>query len=421
MTENKKSIAIIGSGVSGLTCAYLLCRNHSVTVFEKEQSIGGHTATKPVSTPSGDYWIDTGFIVYNDRTYPNFIKLMQQLNVAGQKTEMGFGVSCENSGYEYAGTSVGGLFAQKRNVFKVSHWRMLADIVRFNRRCTELFQRDNIDPSFTLDEFVTKEGFGKRFVNFYLLPMVSAIWSSGTETAAKMPLDFFIRFFHNHGLLTVMDQPQWYTLVGGSHSYLKPLTAPFADSIITGASIKSVVRTDSGVDILHADGTLSQFDEVVFACHSDQALALLGDPTAQEKSVLGSIPYKDNDVVLHTDASLLPDKKSAWASWNYRIPKPADDACLLTYNMNILQNIRSPETFCVTVNPGERIDEEYIHGRYRYAHPVFTKESVAAKSRWANINAQHHTHFCGAYWHNGFHEDGVVSALRVASYFGETL
>ncbi|UTF60705.1 NAD(P)/FAD-dependent oxidoreductase [Gilvimarinus sp. DA14] len=421
MSEQKKNIAVIGAGVSGLCCAYLLSRHHNVTVFEKASEIGGHTATKKVATDEGDYWIDTGFIVYNDRTYPNFIKLMQELGVAGQKTDMGFSVSCETTGYEYAGTSIQGLFAQKRNVFKPTHWQMLTDIVKFNRQCTELFRREAIDSSLTLADFVAREGYSSQFINFYLFPMVSAIWSSGTETAAQMPLEFFIRFFHNHGLLTITDQPQWYTLVGGSHAYLAPLVQPFKDAIVTDARIQTVTREANRILIQHQDGRIDEFDEVVFACHSDQALAMLGDASAQENSILGSIPYKDNRVVLHSDQSLLPKRHSAWASWNYCIPKNDNDATLLTYNMNILQRLAAEQTFCVTVNPGDRIDPNKIYGEYDYAHPVFTQQSVAAKARWREISAQNHTHYCGAYWHNGFHEDGVVSALRVAKDFGVSL
>lgn len=418
MSEHRKRIAIIGSGISGLTCAYLLNREHDITVFEKNERIGGHTATKPVSVQSGDYWIDTGFIVYNDRTYPNFIALMKQLGVQGQKTEMGFSVTCEKTGYEYAGTSIGGLFAQKRNLFSGQHWRMLRDIVRFNRQCTELHHSNSIDAELTLEEFLSQEGFSDAFTHFYLLPMVSAIWSSGTETAAKMPLDFFIRFFHNHGLLTITNQPQWYTLIGGSHRYLEPLTESFAQNIVTNAGLQSIKRSDQGVIVQREGNSPETFDEVVFACHSDQALALLADPTEAERGLLGAIPYKPNRVVLHTDESLLPKRTAAWASWNYCLPAEQDDCTLLTYNMNILQCLKAPETFCVSVNPGDRIDASAILGEYEYDHPVFTRESVAAKSRWRVISGVKHTHFCGAYWHNGFHEDGVVSALRVAKDFG---
>lgn len=419
MTVRKK-IAIVGTGISGLLSAYLLARKHAVTVFESADRIGGHTATRLVETDSGRYAIDTGFIVYNDRTYPNFIKLMERLGVSGQKTQMGFSVVAEAVGLEYSGCSVNGLFAQRRQFFSASHWRMLRDILHFNRECRRLYERDAIPAELTLGEFVTGRGYSQIFQQYYLLPMVSAIWSAGQVAAAAMPLTFFIRFFYNHGLLTVFQQPQWYTLVGGSHSYLAPLTAGFADAIRTHTPVRGVRRWPDRVDILTSDQVLS-FDEVVLACHSDQALALLHDPSAAESSVLGAIGYTPNEVVLHTDESILPASRRAWASWNYRLAAQAADSPMLTYNMNILQNIVSPETFCVSVNPGSRLREERVLGRYLFHHPLFTADSVRAQQRWGSISGVNRTHYCGAYWRNGFHEDGVVSALRVGESFGETL
>ncbi|MDO3385569.1 FAD-dependent oxidoreductase [Gilvimarinus sp. SDUM040013] len=418
MSSDIKRIAIIGAGVSGLYTAYLLNKQYDVTVFEKNKDIGGHTATKTVSVPSGDYCIDTGFIVYNDRTYPNFIKLLDELGVEGQNTNMGFSVSCDHIGYEYAGTSLGGLFAQRKNWLSIKHWKLLLDITKFNRLCTKLYQARKISQDATLGSFLLEHKFSIEFERYYILPMVSAIWSSGTEMASQMPLQFFIRFFYNHGLLTIFNQPQWKTVTGGSHSYLQPLTEMFADRIVTEANIQCVTREDRGAVLHFSGGTTERFDGIVFACHSDEALSLLSSPSTVEREILGSIPYKGNQVVLHTDASILPSAKSAWASWNYRLDGTGDSQTLLTYNMNILQNIDSPETFCVSVNPNNRIDEKLILGQYTYHHPVFTQESVLAQERWQEISGADRIYYCGAYWRNGFHEDGVVSALNVANQFG---
>ncbi len=416
----RKRIAIVGTGVSGLVTAYLLARNHEVTVFESAARIGGHTATRMIETSFGRYAIDTGFIVYNDRTYPNFIKLMKQLGVEGQKTQMGFSVVAEATGLEYSGCSLNGLFAQRQQLFNGMHWRMLRDILRFNRECRKLHEDNAIPSDLTLGEFVTERGYSQAFQQYYLLPMVSAIWSAGQVAAAAMPLTFFIRFFYNHGLLTIFQQPQWYTLIGGSHSYLAPLTESFAQQLRTDTPVRGVRRWEDRVEILTANQVL-HFDEVVLACHSDQALAVLEDANEAETSVLGAISYTPNEVVLHTDESILPRSRRAWASWNYRLAEKGDDSPMLTYNMNILQNIQSPETFCVSVNPGARLSEKNVLGRYLFHHPLFTADSVRAQQRWQEISGVNRTHYCGAYWRNGFHEDGVVSALRVGEYFGETL
>ncbi|MEN0037728.1 MAG: FAD-dependent oxidoreductase [Cellvibrio sp.] len=416
---SRKKIAIIGSGISGLLSGYLLSRRNDVTVFEAESSIGGHTATKLVSTPEGEFAVDTGFIVFNDRTYPNFLKLLARLDVAYQATDMGFSVACQRTGFEYSGTSLNGVFAQRKNLFDKAHWRMLKEIVGFNSACTKLYTDNTIPEDQTLGEYLSSHGYSEKFINFYILPMVSAIWSSPINIAASMPLVFFIRFFHNHGLLTVTQQPQWYTIKGGSHQYLKPLTENFKENIYTDCPVLSVKRDADSIVIdtqLHGAQT---FDEVIFACHSDQALKLLIDPTPKENEILGAIPYQLNQVILHSDISLLPNSRRAWASWNYLLVNHGEDNAALTYNMNILQKLNAETTFCVSVNAHGNIDLEKVYGEYHYSHPVFTRESVAAQARWSEISGVNHTHFCGAYWRNGFHEDGVVSAIRVAEALGE--
>lgn len=416
--KSPRRIAIIGSGISGLVCAYLLHSRHEVTLFEAEERLGGHTATKVVNHEGVDYNIDTGFIVFNDRTYPQFIKLMSRLGVDSQPTQMGFSVTSRRHGVEYSGTSISGLFAQFKNVFNWRYWRMLREILRFNAVCIKMHENQAI-PDMPLGDYLASQGFSEYFSQLYILPMVSAIWSSGMATAAAMPLKFFIQFFYNHGLLTVTQQPQWYTIKGGSKTYIEPLTRGFSDRVITNCPILWVKRDHTSVVVASQRGE-EVFDEVIFACHSDQALKLLVDPSPEEFDILSAIPYQANDVCLHTDHGLLPSARAAWASWNYRLPNAgAADAAVLTYNMNILQGLSAPVTFCVSVNAVDAIDPEKIIGKYSYSHPVFTQESVAAQDRWAEISGQRNTHFCGAYWRNGFHEDGVVSALRIAATFGE--
>lgn len=407
-------IAVIGSGISGLTCAYRLHKQHDITVFESESSIGGHTATKDVLVGGKRYAIDTGFIVYNDWTYPNFIELMTTLGVESKPTEMSFSVACEKTGLEYSGNNLNTLFSQRSNLFRPRFWGMLKDILRFNREAVKDLEDGLIRPDASLGEYLEARGYGDAFVDKYLVPMGSAIWSASTDTMKAFPLVFFIRFFKNHGLLSVNDRPQWRVIAGGSRNYLKPLTEGFSDCIRTSCAVSKVKRSGSGASITLASGEIQEFDEVVFACHSDQALAMLEDPTDDELAVLSAMKYQMNEVVLHTDTSLLPERKMAWASWNYRLPETHQENAVLTYNMNILQGIEAPVTFCVTLNYTDAINPEKILGRYYYSHPMFTLESVAACERWEDINGVNKTWFCGAYWANGFHEDGCTSGIRVS-------
>ena len=411
-------IAIIGSGISGLSCGYLLAKNHQLSVFEAGPTIGGHTATKEIKVNGKDYAIDTGFIVFNDWTYPNFIRLMNEIGVQSKETEMSFSVSCQLSGLEYGGSNLNTLFAQRRNLLKPSYYKMLADIVNFNKQAIADLEQQRLDPAMTLAEYLSLKGYGKLFADKYLIPMGSAIWSASTEVMLNFPLVFFVRFFKNHGLLSVNNRPQWRVIQGGSRQYLQPLSKDFSDRIRTNCPVQSVTRVEKGVQLALADGSIEHFDEVVFACHSDQALALLSDATQQEQQILGAMPYQENDVVLHTDESLLPTKKLAWSSWNYQLKSQQQEQATLTYNMNILQGIESDTTFCVTLNATDDIDSDKILGRYQYSHPVFSLASVAATERWDDINGVNNTWFCGAYWGNGFHEDGASSGIRVAKALG---
>ncbi|RRJ83835.1 NAD(P)/FAD-dependent oxidoreductase [Aestuariirhabdus litorea] len=413
-------IAIVGTGISGLTAAYLLHQEHEITLFEGASRIGGHTATMNVSVGNRDYAIDTGFIVYNDWTYPHFIRLMERIGVHSQATEMGFSVSCEQTGLEYSGNSFNTLFAQRRNLLRLDHWRMLRDIVRFNREAKVHLLEGRISSQLSLGDYLHSHDYSRAFRDFYLIPMGAAIWSSGRQHMLDFPALFFLRFFNNHGLLNINDRPQWRVIKGGSSAYLSPLIASFRDRIHLSCPVTSITRSSDGVLLRHAEGE-AHFDQVIIASHSDQALALLADPSPLEKQILGAIPYLDNEVILHTDTRQLPHNQATWSSWNYRLkagPQDQDNLPVLTYNMNILQGIDSETTFCVTLNDTGTIDPTQILGRYTYAHPQFSIAGIDAQQQWRSINGVQRTWFCGAYWGNGFHEDGVSSGLRVAQALG---
>ncbi|QFT20999.1 protoporphyrinogen oxidase [Pseudomonas sp. THAF187a] len=413
-------IAIVGSGIAGLTCAYLLNRKHDIQVFEAGDWIGGHTHTVDVQVEGRRYAIDTGFIVFNDWTYPNFIRLLGQVGVAFKPTEMSFSVSDPSSGVEYNGHDLNSLFAQRSNLWSPAFWGMLRDILRFNRQSLDDLASDRIDADTTLGEYLQRNGYGRRFIEHYIVPMGSAIWSMSLADTLGFPLQFFVRFCKNHGLLSVSERPTWQVIEGGSRSYVAPLTASFAERIRLNCPVSRVVRDDNGVT-LHSAAGEERFDKVVFACHSDQALALLDQASTAERDILGALPYASNDVVLHTDTRLLPERPLAWASWNYRLGGPSDQPAAVTYNMNILQGIDSATTFCVSLNQSAAIDPGKILARFRYAHPQYSLAGTAAQARWQELQGAQHSYFCGAYWANGFHEDAVVSALRVARAFGETL
>lgn len=413
-------IAIIGSGIAGLTTAYLLQRHHQVTVFEASDWVGGHTHTVDVEVDGRSYAIDTGFIVFNDWTYPNFIRLLDQLGVASQPTEMSFSVSDPLTGVEYNGNNLNSLFAQRRNLFSRPFLGMLRDILRFNREVLDDLAHERIPATTTLGGYLALGGYGERFTQHYIVPMGAAIWSMSLAEMLNFPLQFFVRFFNNHGLLSVSERPQWRVVAGGSRSYVAPLSASFREHIRLSCPVERVERDRDGVT-LHSAAGEERFDKVVFACHSDQALKLLAQPTLSERGILGDLPYADNEVVLHTDTRLLPKRQLAWASWNYRLGGPASQLAAVTYNMNILQGIRGETTFCVSLNQSAAIDPSKILARYTYAHPQYSLKAVAAQARWEELLGANHSYFCGAYWANGFHEDGVVSALRVAREFGEAL
>lgn len=413
-------IAIVGSGIAGLVSAYLLSRRHEVTVFEAGDWIGGHTHTVDVEIDQQRHAIDTGFIVFNDWTYPNFIRLLEQLGVESQPTEMSFSVCDPRSGLEYNGNNLNTLFAQRSNLLSPGFLRMLMDILRFNREAIADLEAGGLHGQMTLGDYLQQQRYSQRFIDHYIVPMGSAIWSMSLKEMLNFPLAFFIRFFHNHGLLSVNDRPQWRVIKGGSRSYIPALSKPFAENIRLNCPVQRIRRDETGVTVLSRQGE-ERFDRIVLACHSDQALKLLEQPSPEEQAILGDIRYADNDVVLHTDTRLLPSRRLAWASWNYRLGGDPEQPAALTYNMNILQGLDASRTFCVSLNQTDQIDPAQILGRFTYAHPQFSVAASAAQQQWQTLLGKQHTFFCGAWWANGFHEDGVVSALRVASHFGEVL
>lgn len=412
-------IAIIGSGISGMAAGWYLSAQHEVTLFEADNRLGGHTATMDVDVDGQAYAIDTGFIVFNDWTYPHFQRLLETLGVASQATEMSFSVHEADVDFEYNGHTLASLFAQRRNLFSPAFYRLLGAILRFNKEATRDLEQQRLPSTMTLGEYLDQNGYSLAFQRRYLLPMGAAIWSASISDLRAFPLAFFVRFFRNHGLLSVNHRPQWYTVVGGSKAYIASLTAPYASRIHLNTPVTQITRSATGALITTAQGT-QRFDHVVLACHADQALAALADPTPAESEILSAMPYQDNEVVLHTDTTLLPRRRHAWASWNYRLDgRGAQAQACVTYNMNILQRLAADTTFCVTLNDTSSIDPANVLGRYRYAHPQFTLAGQAAQARHGEISSvAQRTHFCGAYWRNGFHEDGVWSALRVAQALG---
>jgi uncharacterized protein len=406
-------IAIIGSGIAGLTAARRLYKDHDITVFEAADYVGGHTNTLDIELEGRRWAVDTGFIVFNDWTYPNFIALMNEIGVESQPSDMGFSVHCDRSGLEYCGSSLGQLFAQRSNLVSPGFWRMIRDILRFNRESPRLLgDREDV---LCLGDYLARERYSSRFIQHYIVPMGAAIWSTDPQTMLSFPARYFVEFFSNHGLLSVNDRPQWRVIKGGSRSYIGPLTAPFASRIRTSSPVHRVERDEFGVDLLLDGGHRARFDAVVFACHSDQALALLAAPTREEREVLGAIPYQPNLAVLHTDERLLPTRRHAWAAWNYHIPASAQEAVSVTYNMNILQGLDAHAQFLVTLNPTLDIHPDRIIRKIMYQHPVYTPEGVAAQRRRAELMGQQRSFYCGAWWSYGFHEDGVRSGLVAAA------
>ena len=405
--ENNR-VAIIGTGISGLTCGYYLSRdNRDVTLYEAADYIGGHTHTVDAEYHGEQSRIDTGFIVFNDRTYPRFIQMLDQTGVDYQPTEMSFSVRNDQIGLEYNGNNLNTLFAQRSNLASPRFWRMLADIVRFNRDVRKAAAHDG---KLTVGDYLAQTSYSSLFRDNYLLPMISAIWSMGLESCHEFPLSFFVRFFENHGLLDIANRPQWYTIQGGSSSYIEPFTRGYRDKILLNTPVTLVERTENGVEV-HTDAGSAVYDQLIFACHADQALEMLQHPSPVEQEVLSKFQFSDNRVILHADSSHLPRSRTAWASWNYRMVDSAREQSTLTYNMNILQRLNKKHTYLVSLN--QEIDDRFVIESFDYSHPIYTTQMIDAQDQWQKVSGVNRIHFCGAYWFSGFHEDGVRSGLRV--------
>ncbi|WP_420388832.1 NAD(P)/FAD-dependent oxidoreductase [Marinobacter sp.] len=421
MSNERQRIAVIGAGVSGLTTAWLLSEKYDVELFEAGDYAGGHTNTEMVTAGGREWPVNTGFIVFNDWTYPNFMKLMDRLGVASEVSDMSFSVDCHSSGLQYNGTSLNTLFAQRSNLLNLPFLRMIQEILRFNKESRADLAAGNIADTETLGEYLNRNGYSRYFRQYYIVPMGAAIWSAPEIVLEQFPIRFFLQFFNNHGMLSVDDRPTWRVISGGSARYVDAMMERLGDRTHLNSPVSSVVREPDHV-VVTVNHEHHHFDQVVFACHSDQALGMIADPSAKELEILGAITYQRNDVVLHTDRSVLPSNRRAWAAWNYFIPQHSTEPVSVTYNMNILQNFdEAPETFCVTLNRSQDIDPERVIKCFDYAHPVFTLEAVAAQKRYDEIGGHNRSHFCGAYWFNGFHEDGVSSALRVTRALGVEL
>ena len=413
-------IAIVGAGIAGLTCAHLLHPEHEITVFEADARPGGHTRTVAVETPDGVHHVDTGFIVFNDRNYPGFERLLERLGVASQPSVMSFSVSDGRGGFEYNGASANGLFARRSSVLRPSFHRMVRDLLRFNREAPALVGLNGSGP--TLLDFLDEGGYSREFVERLIVPQASAVWSADPRELRHFPASLLAEFFDNHGMFGLSGRPRWRSVRGGSNSYVEALTAPLRERLRLGTPVARVERLPGHVEVTPAGGSgPERFDELILAGHSDQSLALLADPSPAEAELLGAIPYQPNDVVLHTDASLLPRRRRARASWNFHLQDEPAARTTVTYHMNRLQALDAAQEFCVTLNRREAIDPAQVIETREFAHPVFTHAALAAQRRWPEISGVRRTHYCGAYWGYGFHEDGVQSAVRVCASFGEKL
>ncbi|MGH8206200.1 MAG: NAD(P)/FAD-dependent oxidoreductase [Steroidobacteraceae bacterium] len=408
-------MAVIGSGIAGLACAWLLSREHAVTLFESADYLGGHTHTHDIELQGARYAVDSGFIVHNPEHYPLLTRLFEELGVASQPTTMSFSVRNAASGLEYNTTTLNSLFCQRRNLLSPRFLGMVRDVLRFYREAVSLLELAGPGP--TLGDYLAGNGYGDAFREEHLVPMASALWSAPPTQILSFPARYLVRFMANHHMLQVYGQPRWRVVCGGSSSYVRALRARWNVSERLRCPVRSVRRAGEAVEI-DAGAGAERFDQVVLACHSDQSLALLADASDREREVLGAIPYQTNDTVLHTDASLLPRHRKAWADWNAFIPRSAAEACTVSYCMNLLQGIQSPEPLIVTLNRTHAINPDKVLRRMRYDHPVYTATSVAARARKAEIQGQRRTWFAGAYWGWGFHEDGMRSAVEVAAAFG---
>lgn len=414
-----RAIAVVGAGVSGLAAAYLLSRNYRVDLFEKEARLGGHTHTVLVDAPGGPVALDTGFLVHNDRTYPNLVRLFTEIGVTTRDSDMSFAVACPRTGLEYSSRGANGFFAQRSNLASPAHLSLLKEIVRFNREAPALLSAGDANRQ-SLGDFLESHRFGESFTRHYLLPMASAIWSASIDAIRSFPALTLVRFFDNHGLLSLTAQPRWKVVDGGSHTYIPRLTAAITGTIHQDAVIDEVRRADTDVTLSFRNRPSLTYDAVVFACHGDQVLPLLGDASDREREVFSRFTTTANAAWLHTDASVLPRQPRARASWNYLLGEQPDAPPMVTYDLNRLQGLEETTQYCVTLNPDSRIDDRRVLRRLEYRHPLYTLDAIRSQQQWREVSGVNRTHYCGAYWRYGFHEDGLASAIRVADALGVT-
>ena len=410
-------IAVVGSGIAGMTAAHVLSRRHEVTVFESASRPGGHTRTVQVGEGARAVGVDTGFIVFNERNYPNLCRLFDALDVASHASDMSFSVHCEATRFEYNPSSAGRLLAHKRNLLDPGHWRMLLDIVRFHRDAPRLLDA-GMDDRITVERYLAGAGYGEAFARHYFVPLGASLWSCPAERFARFPARFVLEFLRNHAMLQVEGRPGWRTVTGGASRYVPKLVAPYRDRLHLGAAVARVRRIRRGVSLRLADGREDEFDEVVIAAHADRALAMVEAPDDDEIGALRCFPYQCNEVALHTDTAVLPERTGLWASWNYRIPERGRDAVMVTYHMNRLQRLDADRDYCVTLNPNGSLGRGRVIGRMRYSHPMFMPGRASAQRAHPQLIRRRGISYCGAYWGFGFHEDGLNSALAVTGGFG---
>ena len=418
-----KKVAVIGSGISGMSAAYFLSRKYEVSVFEKDVRIGGHTHTHQIETSRGIRAVDSGFIVHNERTYPNLVRLFRELNVETEGSNMSFGVTDASNGLQYSSRGIRGFFAEPANLVRRSHYGLFKEIFKFNRHAGRFLGRLNetAEPNemeMPLSQFVKSGGYTRRLKDLYLYPMASAVWSTSLDDIERFPAMTLLRFFDNHGMLGINTHPQWKVIRGGSDTYVRPLTAPYRKRIFTGVKSLSVAREEQGVKLRFEGSAPLCFDEVVFACPAREALMALESPTAAERTILEEFHTTPNEAVLHTDSAVLPSRPWARASWNYRVGSGSRQRATLTYHMNRLQNLDTAEDYCVSLNDEGVVNPSRVMRRMTYTHPLYTAGAIRSQAGWDRVSGPNRTHFCGAYWFYGFHEDGLTSAIRVAKFLG---
>lgn len=418
-SDQRLRVAIIGGGISGNICGYLLHDSHDVTLFTADSHNGGHTHTHCIEFENRKLHVDTGFMVYNQRTYPFFVKLLERLGIRSKKSDMSFSVRCERSNLEYSGSSVNGLFAQRSNVLRPAFYRMLLDILRFNREAPRALEL--CSDSLTLQSYLSKNRYSDYFIQNYLVPLGASIWSARADRFLAFPLKFLIAFLDNHGLLQVRNRPQWYTIEGGAQRYVEVMTQGFKNSIRLDCPVERVDRSSDSVKLHTRSGAALEFDRVIFATHADTTLALLSKPTPKETEILSQFEFQQNKAILHTDQRLLPKSRRAWASWNYHVSDESAAPASVTYDVNRLQSHGCSQPICVTLNPTHEIDEHHVIKKMLYRHPVFSTGTITTQNRQQEINGENNSFFCGAYWGFGFHEDGLRSGLAVAKCFGKEL